>query len=86
MKSYKIEVSKSAEKTLFRLSKEMVVKVVSALQKLATEPRPAGCRKLGGQRDTYRIRIGVYRIIYEIHDDIVLVRVLKVGHRRDIYR
>lgn len=86
MKSYSVEISSSAERTLFRLSREAVVKVVSALQKLAIEPRPAGCRKLSGQQDTYRIRVGVYRIIYEIHDDIVLVRVLKVGHRREVYR
>lgn len=86
MGNYRVEIARSAEKALFRLPKEALVKVLSAIGALTQDPRPAGCRKLSGQEDTYRIRVGVYRIIYEIYDDMVLVKVLKVGHRKDIYR
>lgn len=86
MEKYKVEVARSAEKVLFQLPKEAVLKITAAIQQLAVEPRPASCRKLSGQHDTYRIRVGVYRIIYEVHDDVIVVKVLKIGHRKDVYR
>lgn len=86
MGNYRVEVSASAEKTLFRLPKEVVAKIVVALQGLAVDPYPAGCRKLTGHKTTYRIRVGVYRIIYEVHHEFILVKVLKIGHRKDVYR
>lgn len=86
MGNYRLEIARSAEKTLFKLPKEALVRVLSAIGALAAEPRPAGCRKLAGLEDVYRIRAGVYRIIYEVHDDLILVKVLKVGHRKDVYR
>jgi len=55
-----------------------------AIYNLANNPRPAGCKKLKG-RDSYRIRVADYRIIYEIFDDILLVDVIDMGHRKDIY-
>jgi len=55
-----------------------------AIYNLANNPRPAGCKKLKG-RDSYRIRVADYRIIYEIFDDILLVDVIDLGHRKDIY-
>ena len=57
-----------------------------AIEKLAIDPRPQGCRKLFGEVDTYRVRVGVYRVIYEIEDRLLRILVLKIGHRRDVYR
>lgn len=57
-----------------------------AIVALAETPRPPGCRKLTGYEDVFRIRVGRYRILYSIEEDRVLVIVLKVGHRRDVYR
>lgn len=86
MANYRIEVVRSAEKTLFRLPKKDIVRVTAAIAAMAINPYPDGCRKLAGQNDTFRIRIGVYRVIYEVYEDIILVKVLKVGHRKDVYR
>lgn len=86
MEKYKVEVAASAEKTLWKLPKAMISRVTQSLQALSLNPRPAGCRKLSGEENTYRIRIGVYRVIYEIHDQLILIKVLKIGHRKDIYR
>lgn len=86
MESYKVELSASAEKALFKIPKKMIEKVTHALEMLAHNPRPHGSKKLTGFADVYRIRIGYYRIIYEIHDNIILVKVLKIGHRKEIYR
>ena len=62
------------------------VRVAEAVGKLASEPRPAGCRKLKGHADIWRLRVGSYRIIYSITDTIKLVRVERVRHRKDAYR
>lgn len=86
MASYRIEVVRSAEKALVRLPKKDIVRVMAALQALGFDPYPEGCRKLAGQIATFRIRIGVYRVVYEVHEDLVLVKVLKIGHRKDVYR
>ena len=74
-----------AQKTLARLPQQDYERVRDAIGALGEDPRPAGCRKLAG-RDGWRIRIGQYRVIYEIKDTIRVVTVLDVGHRRDIYR
>jgi len=86
MAKYRIEVVRSAEKTLFSIPKPFVSKIIKAIENLADNPYPAGCRKFVGQKDTFRIRVNVYRIIYEVHDDLILIKVLKIGHRKDVYR
>jgi mRNA interferase RelE/StbE len=53
---------------------------------LAADPRPSGCKKLAGNTDYYRIRVGDYRVLYEVSDRDVLVLVIKIGHRREVYR
>ena len=63
----------------------MQSRVLSAIGGLAEIPRPAGCRKLQG-RPGFRIRIGDYRVVYDIHDNVVTVEIIEVGHRKDIYR
>jgi mRNA interferase RelE/StbE len=86
MASYKVEITASAEKALSRLPKDDLARVVRAIMALATVPRPGGCRKLEGQEDVYRIRVGIYRVIYSIDDRRIIVVVLKIGHRKDAYR
>lgn len=86
MACYRIEVSRTAEKQLRRLSRPEQVRLLSAIRGFSSDPRPAGYRKLKGYDDVYRVRVGVFRVIYSIEESIVTVIILKVGHRRDIYR
>ena len=86
MAEYKIELTHTAEKQLRKISKRDLPRIIDALQMLAVAPLPQGCRKLSGYSHTYRVRIGVYRIIYELLNNILTVQVLKIGHRKDIYR
>ena len=86
MASYRVEITASAEKALARLPKDDMSRVVRAITGLATAPRPGGCRKLKGYEDVYRIRVGLYRVIYTIDDRRIIVVVLKLGHRKDAYR
>jgi mRNA interferase RelE/StbE len=83
--AYTIAFAESALKDLIKLPNQTVAKIDLAISKLASNPRPAGCKKLKGYSDLYRIRIGDYRVIYSIQDKIVLVKILEIGHRRDIY-
>jgi len=86
MASYKVEITASAEKALARLPTNDMSRVVRAITALATVPRPGGCRKLRGHEDVYRIRVGLYRVIYSIDDRRIIVVVLKLGHRKDACR
>lgn len=85
MGNYRIEVSSTAEKTLKKIPKNQILKIIQSIQTLAIQPYPDGCRKLKGEENTYRIRQGNYRIIYEVINKRLLILVLKVGHRKDIY-
>ncbi len=85
MASYKLEITASAEKALAKLPKADRVRIARAIVELAVVPRPRGCRKLKGQEDVYRIRVGMYRVIYSIDDRRIVVVVLKLGHRKHIY-
>jgi mRNA interferase RelE/StbE len=86
MASYRLEITASAERALVGLPKADRVRVVGAIEELARVPRPSGCRKLKGQQDVYRIRVGRYRVIYAVEDRSIVVVVLRLGHRRDVYR
>lgn len=81
---YKVLIEKNAQKQLEKIPEPDYSRVKAAILDLAGNPRPRGCKKLKG-REGYRIRQGNYRIIYEIHDDILSVLVLAAGHRKDIY-
>ncbi|MFZ4767201.1 MAG: type II toxin-antitoxin system RelE family toxin [Roseimicrobium sp.] len=83
--SYTVILPKSVQKQLDRLSPDINSRVIAALSALETNPRPAGAKKLKG-RDAWRIRVGDYRVIYEIHDRALQVIVVQTGHRRDVYR
>ena len=85
MASYSLDIKRSAGKELAELPKRDRLRIVTRIQALAHEPRPPGCEKLSGQ-ERYRICQGDYRILYEIHDDGLIVMVVKIGHRRDVHR
>lgn len=82
---YTIGYTAIAENQLLRMDSTVQLRIVAAVDKLADNPRPAGCKKLQG-RPGYRIRVGDYRVVYEIHDTVVTVEVMRVGHRSRIYR
>jgi mRNA interferase RelE/StbE len=85
MASYKLIFKKSVAKDLRAFPAQDVQRILHRIDALAVEPRPVGCEKLSGQ-ERYRIRQGVYRVIYEIADKALVVLVVKVGHRREVYR
>jgi mRNA interferase RelE/StbE len=86
MAKYKIEVSATAERQLKKIRREDTIRILRSISLLAGEPRPSGCRKLSGYDDIYRIRIGHYRVIYEIDGKRIIIVILKIGHRREVYR
>ena len=83
---YALIIKKSAEKELLALPRESAFKIKGAIDALAHNPRPKGCKKLSGKTDDYRIRIGSYRVVYTISDAEVVVWVIKVAHRKEVYR
>jgi len=84
--AYQIEFSRQADRQFRNLSSQIQQRLKPKIDSLATTPRPHGSEKLSGVDQLYRIRVGDYRIIYAVEDDRVLVLVVKVGHRRDVYR
>ena len=86
MTSYRIEVSATAERQLKKIRREDKVRILRAISLLANEPRPDGCKKMSGYDDIYRIRIGNYRVIYEIDGKRIIIVILKIGRRREVYR
>ena len=82
--SYEIEIKPKAIKSLVKISEPFYSAIKKAIYNLSENPRPQGCKKLKG-RSGYRIRVGNYRIIYEIFDEILLIDVIDLGHRKDIY-
>ena len=81
---YQIQIRKSAQRQLDKLSDDIAENLLDAIEELAVNPRPSGCKKLKG-RSGYRIRKGDYRIIYDIYDDVLIVDVIAAGHRKEIY-
>lgn len=86
MARYRIRISRTAERQLGKLPPDARVRVVGAVQGLAIDPFPTGCRKLTGYDDVFRVRAGPYRILYSVNAGTLIVVVLKVGHRRNVYR
>ena len=83
--NYSLEIKRSAAKELAALPRQERGRIIIRIQSLAGEPRPVGAEKLSG-RELYRIRQGNYRILYQIHDDVLTVTVVRIAHRRDVYR
>jgi mRNA interferase RelE/StbE len=85
--SYKVVIKKSAAKELEDIAgKKDRQRLVARINALAQDPRPPGAEKLSGSRDKYRIRQRNFRILYEIHDNVLTVSVVKIGDRKDVYR
>jgi len=84
MSNYTVVLTKKAQRQLDKLSDHIVVPILVAIEALANEPRPQGYKKLKG-RSAYRIRVGNYRIIYDIIDAELIIDVIAVGHRKEIY-
>jgi mRNA interferase RelE/StbE len=84
--TYRIEVTHAAVRQLRRLDPSARRRVQAAIELLAEHPRPSGAKKLVGGDGEWRVRTGDYRIVYEVHDDVLLILVVAVGHRRDIYQ
>ncbi|AFZ34132.1 addiction module toxin, RelE/StbE family [Stanieria cyanosphaera PCC 7437] len=86
MASYKIEWKQSAKKELKKLDKQIIFRILQAIEDLADNPYSSGSKKLIGSDSIYRIRVGDYRIIYNIKSSVLTIEIIKVGHRREIYR
>ena len=85
MARYEVRFRRSVSRDLAPVPKRDVQRIVAAIVALADDPRPAQSRKLSGS-EKYRLRCGVYRVLYEIRDDVLVVCVVKVAHRKDAYR
>ncbi|HSH79776.1 MAG TPA: type II toxin-antitoxin system RelE/ParE family toxin [Herpetosiphonaceae bacterium] len=83
--SYTLVIGRDAQRALARIHDPDYGRILTAIQALVNDPRPRGCKKLRN-RDAWRIRIGNYRVIYEINDRALVVTVVDVGNRRDVYR
>ncbi len=87
MAQYSLRIKTSAVKEIEAISqKKDRQRVVKRISELAGDPRPRGCQKLSGEHERYRVRQGRYRVVYAIDDEAFLVEVVKVGHRKDVYR
>jgi mRNA interferase RelE/StbE len=86
MRKYKVLFKPSADRALQKLSRDVQRRIIGDVAMLAHDPRPAGTVKLAGDDNLWRIRIGNYRVVYEIHDERLVVLVLRVAHRKDVYR
>jgi len=85
MENYRIVIKKSAAKEIERVNGQDKIRIVERIRKLAFDPRPTGSQKLSGQ-EKYRIRQGNYRILYKIEDKELIITVVQVGHRKDVYK
>jgi mRNA interferase RelE/StbE len=86
MGSYQIRWKGSAARELKKLPQTTIQRVLDTVEALSVAPRPHGARRLVGTEHTYRLRVGDYRIVYTVEDDVLLVHIIRVGHRRDVYR
>ena len=84
--SYSLVIKRSAERELKKLPVGDLRRVVDRIRGLTQQPRPSGCEKLSGEAERYRIRLGDYRIVYGIDDSAHVVEIVKIGHRREVYR
>jgi len=84
--TWRVELKRSARKALVALQPATRSRLAERIDALAEDPRPSGARKLAGSDILYRVRVGDYQIVYEIHDNRLVIIVIKIGHRRQIYR
>jgi len=85
MATYRVLLKESVRKDLRGVPRGVLLRILDRIAALADDPRPHGCEKLSAQ-ERYRVRVGAYRIVYTIHDEVLEVWVVRVGRRRDVYR
>jgi mRNA interferase RelE/StbE len=83
---YAIIFARSARKELEKLKDPLLSRVLERIEKLVNQPRPAGCRKLQGAEDLWRIRVGEHRVLYSVDDDRTIVDIIAIRHRSDAYK
>jgi mRNA interferase RelE/StbE len=84
--TYEIELAAGVDKQLRRVQKDTRLRLIGAIELLALDPRPPGAKMLrGGERGLWRVRVGDYRVVYTIEDGRLIVLVLRIGHRREVY-
>ncbi len=84
--TYRVEFTSAAAREVKKLPRLARERVLVAIEKLAANPRPAGSTKLVGEGTAWRLRVGDYRIIYDVFDDVLTVVIVRTDHRRDVYR
>ena len=85
MGKYKLKIKKTAQKEISSLPKKELKLVLKAIEELSHNPRAPNCKKLSGN-ERYRKRVGKYRILYEIHNDVLIIFIIKVAHRKEAYK
>jgi len=83
---YEVLLERRAERDLKRLPKEVFDRLIPHLETLSENPKPSGCRKISGAKSDWRIRIGDYRVVYEVSEEENAVKVMRIRHRKDVYR
>ena len=83
---YRVLLTPTASRDLSRLDPPIRSRVDRAMAALGDDPRPRGCKRLAGSEALYRVRVGDYRLVYEVRDVVLVVLVVRIGHRRDVYR
>jgi mRNA interferase RelE/StbE len=83
--SYQVFIKPAAQRQLKKLTLTVQKDLIALIENLAKNPKPSGCKKLKGRQNQYRVRSGDYRVIYSVEDMALIVRVIKIGHRRDVY-
>ncbi|MCI5148618.1 MAG: type II toxin-antitoxin system RelE/ParE family toxin [Candidatus Electrothrix sp. MAN1_4] len=86
MASFRLEWRGPATKELRKIDRKVIPRIVAAVEQLADEPHPTGSKKLQGTESIYRIRVGNYRIVYEVNSAEVVIIIVRVRHRKDVYR
>ncbi len=86
MSAYRVEIARRAIKSIAKLPRKEQLWVRAAIDLLADDPRPPGCVAVAGEDSVYWVRVGDYRILYEVIDERLVIQVVRVGHRRDVYR
>jgi mRNA interferase RelE/StbE len=83
---YEVKLARRAERSLGTMERREQQRIRAALDLLADNPRPPNCVAMQGEDSVYRVRVGDYRIVYEVLDAVLLIQVVRVGHRREVYR
>jgi mRNA interferase RelE/StbE len=84
--AYQVEFTPAALRQLVKLPRAVQAQIIAAIDSLEADPHPPGSKKLKGQANTYRLRVGKYRVLYDVYDRVLWVLILKVGHRKEVYR